>query len=128
MKRENYDHGFAQADWEEAKEEGRQAMIAEARHKGLISYSDLVAEISALDLDPRSTDLAHMLGEISTEEHQAGRGMLTVVVVHKSGDGMPGSGFFELARSLGYDTRDRVAFWATELDKVHRTWADAGKA
>ena len=63
-----------------------------------------------------------MLGEILTAEHAAGRGMLTVVVVHKSGDHMPGSGFFELARLLGCDTGDRVAFWVAELAKVHRTW------
>jgi len=68
-----------------------------------------------------------ILGEISTAEHEAGRGMLSVVVVHKSGDGMPGAGFLELARSLGRDTGDRVEFWASELDRVYRTWADAGK-
>ena len=125
MKREGYAHGFAPADWAAAKEEARQAMIAAARRKGWIAYSDLVAAIRTIDLEPQSTHLAHMLGEISSAEDAAGRGMLTVVVVHKSGDGMPGAGFFELARSLGRDTRDKVAFWAGELDRVHATWSDA---
>ena len=123
MRREDYDHGFPAADWEAAKEEARQAMIARARGRRLITYSELVAEIRALDLEPQSPQLAHMLGEISTAEHAAGRGMLTVTVVHKDGDQMPGSGFFELAQSLGHDTRDRVAFWIAELAKVHAAWA-----
>ena len=49
--------------------------------------------------------------------------MLTVVVVHKHGDQMPGPGFFQLARTLGHDTRDREAFWIGELDKVYRAWS-----
>ena len=35
-----------------------------------------------------------MLGDISSAEDDAGRGLLTVVVVHKSGDMKPGPGFF----------------------------------
>ena len=33
--------------------------------------------------------------------------MLTVVVVHKHGDGMSGPGFFRLAGSLGHGTKKR---------------------
>ena len=92
-----------------------------------VSSRKLAAAIRTLDLEPQSTHLAHMLGEISSAEDAAGRGMLTVVVVHKSGDGMPGAGFFELARSLGRDTGDKVAFWASELRKVHATWSSAAQ-
>ncbi len=127
MKREHYEHGFAPADWDAAKAEARQAMVAAAGRRGLIAYSELAAAIRTIDLEPQSTHLAHMLGEISSAEDAAGRGMLTVVVVHKSGDGMPGAGFFELARSLGRDTRDKVAFWAGELKKVHATWSSAAQ-
>ncbi|MYD94150.1 MAG: hypothetical protein F4Y02_10750 [Chloroflexi bacterium] len=123
MKREGYDHGFPAAHWPAAKEEARQAMSARARRRKLITYSELVAAIQALDLEPQSPQLAHMLGETSTDEHAAGGGMLSVVVVHKAGEQMPGSGFFELAQSFGHDTRDRVAFWVGELAKVHGTWA-----
>ena len=107
-------------DWEAAKAEARRAVIAVAAREGVIYCSDLVAEIRSIDLEPQSPQLVHMLGEISTEEHEAGRGMLTVVVVHKGGDHMPGPGFFELAHSLGHDTRDREAFWVGELAKAHR--------
>ena len=45
--------------------------------------------------------MAAMLDEVSTEEFDGGRGMLSVVVVHKYGDMEPGPGFFKLAESLG---------------------------
>ena len=123
MQRENFDHGFPEQAWEAARAEAREAMIAVAACGNVIAYSDLVAEIRSLDLEPQSVHLAHMLGEISTAEHGAGRGMLTVVVVHKHGDQMPGPGFFQLARSLGHDTGDRDAFWIGELKKVYRAWS-----
>ena len=37
--------------------------------------------------------MSEMLGEIGTEENAAKRGILTVIVVHKSGDMEPGAGF-----------------------------------
>ena len=123
MKRVSFDHGFPEETWEVAKADARRAMMAVAAREGVIYYPDLVAEIRSIDLEPQSQQLAHMLGKISTEEHEAGRGMRTVVVVHKFGDQMPGPGFFELARSLGHDTRDREAFWVGELAKAHRMWS-----
>ena len=128
MKRENFDHGYSEEAWEAAREEARQAMIAVAARRCLIPYSDVVAEIHSLDLVPHGDHLAHMLGEISTAEHEAGRGMLTVVVVHKHGDQMPGPGFFQLAQSLGHDTKDREAFWIGELEKVYGAWSPGRKA
>ena len=38
----------------------------------------------------------------------AGRGMLSVIVVHKVGDMQPGPGFFQLAKKLGRDTSDKT--------------------
>lgn len=123
MQRQNFDHGFPAEAWEAARAKARQAMIAVAVRRRVIAYSDLVAEIPSLDLEPQSEHLAHMLGEISTAEYEAGRGMLTVLVVRKHGDQMPGPGFFQLARSLGHDTRDREAFWIGELESVYESWS-----
>lgn len=89
----------------------------------MIPYSDLVSQIESIKLSAHDKRLFHMLGEISSEEDAAGRGMLTVVVVHKSGDMQPGPGFFELAQSLGRDTRDILKCWITELHKVHAFWS-----
>jgi hypothetical protein len=55
-----------------------------------------VAQLQTVRLDPDSNARAAMLGEISTEEDEASRGMLSVLVVHKDGDKMPGAAFFEL--------------------------------
>ena len=52
MERDSFDHGFDEEAWEAAREEARQAIIAEAARGGLIRYSDLVAKIHSLDLEP----------------------------------------------------------------------------
>lgn len=76
-------------------------------------------------MEPDSFALAHMLGEISEEENAAGRGMLSVIVVHKNGDMQPGPGFFQLAKKLGRDTSDKTTCWVNELHGVHRHWSEA---
>ena len=92
--------------------------------RGMISYSDLVARIDSIHMEPDSFALAHMLGEVSEAENAAGRGMLSVIVVHKDGDMQPGLGFFELAKKLGRDTSDKTACWVEELRRVHRSWSN----
>jgi hypothetical protein len=64
-----------------------------------------------------------LLGQISSEEDAARRGMLTVVVIHKAGDMQPGPGFFELAKSLGRDIEDPMKFWIDELHRVFAVWS-----
>ena len=123
MLRKNFDHGFPEAVWKAAKGEARDVMIEVARSRSVISYSDLVQRIASCHLDPQGPHLAHMLGEISSEEDEAGRGLLTVVVIHKAGDMMPGRGFFELANSLGRSTTDNEKFWIEELHKVYGIWS-----
>jgi hypothetical protein len=62
----------------------RQGRAGEAAHHG------------ALGIDRRRV-LGHrfpLLGQIPSEEDAAGRGMLTVIVVHKVGDMQPSPGFF----------------------------------
>jgi hypothetical protein len=129
MLREHFDHGFSQADWDSAKEEARQMMIKRAKVRGMIPYSDLVKDITRIHVEPHDARLSHLLGEISSEEDAAGRGMLTVVVVHKVGDMQPGPGFFELARTLGRDTSNLLECWVNELKKftlIGQTNTDLG--
>jgi molybdopterin synthase catalytic subunit len=89
----------------------------------MIAYSDLVTRITTVELQAHDSRLFHLLGEISSEEDAAGRGMLTVVVVHKTGDMQPGPGFFELAGLLGRDTSDILKCWVEELHRVHAVWS-----
>lgn len=123
MPRKQTMHGFSQSDWEAGKQEARSIMIDRAKVRGVLAYSDLVQQIRSINLEPHDPRLFHLLDEISTEEDAAGRGMLTVVVVHKIGDMQPGPGFFELARSLRRDTTDLVGCWVAELHRVHAIWS-----
>lgn len=116
-------YNYAIDDWNAAKEEMRQALIERARVRGMIPYSDLANQMTEIALEPNSFAFAAMLGEISSEEDAAGRGMLTVIVVHKVGDMQPGPGFFELAKERGRDTSNILTCWIEELKKVHRVWS-----
>ncbi len=116
-------YSYSLVDWENAKKEMRKILIERARVRGIIPYSELVTKVQTIHLEPDSYALAAMLGEISSEEDAAGRGMLTVIVVHKHGDMQPGPGFFELARDLGCDTSDVLKCWVDELRKVHAYWS-----
>ena len=91
----------------------------------MIAYSELSAKLTTVSIAPFGLPMPEMLGEIAEEENAEGRSLLTVVVVHKSGDMEPGIGFYELAERLGRNTTDRVKLWVTELHKVHDYWANA---
>ncbi len=118
-------YGYKAEDWEKAKEEMRQILVERAKLRGMIPYSELVSRIETIHMEPDSYALAHMLGEVSEEEDAAGRGMLSVIVVHKDGDAQPGLGFFQLAKKLGRNTSDKMAFWMQELQQVHGHWSRA---
>jgi hypothetical protein len=75
-----------------------------ARARGSIPYSDLVRQITSIEFSARDQRLDDLLAEISQEEAAAGRGMLSVVVVHKR-DKKPGAGFFRLCQTSW--TRDK---------------------
>ena len=114
--------GFSNEEWNTAKKEIKDILIARAKLRGMIPYSDLVNHIQAIHLEAHDIRLFHLLGDISTEEDAKGRGMLSVIVVHKHGDMQPGPGFFELAEDLGRDTTDILRCWINELNKVHAYW------
>lgn len=126
MKRDKFNHGFTEADWHLAKSQARDAIIAVAKdkHRATIAYSDLVTKIRAISIDAHDVRLSHLLGEIAEEEDEAGRGMLTVFVVHKNGDHRPGKGFFEMAQRLGRNVRDEDEFWICEFNAVRDFWSN----
>ena len=116
-------YGYRETDWNEAKREAKEILAERARLRGMIPYSALVAQISAIDFDPDEYAFFCFLGEISREEAEAGRGMMTALVVHKDGDMQPGPGFYDLARELGRDVSDITACWVEEFKIVHSAWA-----
>ena len=75
-------------------------LLGAAQKRGLVSYaeiSDILESVgTAQDASP---DVGQLLEAISEDEHDAGRPMLTALVV--TGKGIPGDLFFALARRLG---------------------------
>ena len=67
-----------------------------------------------------------LLDDINRSEHEQGRPLLSVIVVHK-GKTMPGEGFFMCARDLGlYQTgQDRAVFVEHEREAVFTAWTNA---
>jgi hypothetical protein len=94
-------------------------MIEVAKRRSTISYSNLAIAIRTIRFQPDEKPFHNLLGQISIEENEEDRGMLSVVVVHQRGDLRPGPGFFELARDLGWDVREPDKFWAEKLQRVY---------
>ena len=116
-------HGFQDIEWKQAVQQATNILTDVARYSANpITYSELTEQITYVDLRPHDKRVGYLLEEISRAEHAEGRGMLSVLVVHKSGDKIPGKGFFELARDLGEDVSDEVAFWVKEYGKVSKYW------
>ena len=90
--------GYDDAVWNAAKREAKEILAERARVRGMIPYSELTSRIQAISFGPHDPRFFHFLGEISAEESQTGRGMMTALVVYKEGDMQPGPGFFELAQ------------------------------
>ena len=115
---------FTSAEWSLGKAEVIGILQARAQARGMITYSDLSKQLRSISIPYDDPAMAAMLDEISTEEFRNGRGMLSVIVVHKYGDMEPGVGFFKLAEFLGRKVADKTAFWVSELHTVHGYWSN----
>lgn len=89
----------------------------------MTTYSDIASAVSCVTLDPHSTLMNHLLGEIFQDDHAAGRPTLTALVTHKNGDKEPGTGFYEMARSLGVKFREPYVYWSTQVQDVFKLYA-----
>ena len=100
-------------------------LIQAARYGGTTTYQAL-AEMMGLPLSGSwmGTATGNMLCEISRNEHQHGRPMLSAVVVGVSG--VPGQGFYVLAQELGRfeggSKEDQLRFWEEEKQAVYDEW------
>jgi hypothetical protein len=108
--------------WAAAKAEIHAILVKKAKERAMIAYSDLVAQVRAVSFKAFDMRLFSILGQISTEEHEQGRPLLSVLVVQKTGDMQPGDGFFELAESLGRNTTNLLEAWIVEVQKVYQHW------
>lgn len=113
--------GFKQEFWDKGKREAIHAIVRAGRdsRRGLITYSDLAKQISSIKLEPHSYAMDLLLDQISKEEYNEGRGILTALVVLKD-EGVPADGFWASAADLGLFTKgmDKLAYWSGEATRV----------
>lgn len=106
-------------------------LIKAARYKGTTTYQ-AIAEIMGLPLrgSHMGREVGKILGEISEDELNQGRPMLSAIAVGVSGS--PGDGFFVLARQIGklQDNSKEAEhrFWEDEKAAVCATWRKEFKA
>ena len=86
-------YGITAPQWDAARADAKSALALCAKRQQMIPYSDFVKKLSSTNLEHRDPRLFHFMGEISEEENEAERGMLTALVVHKRGDMQPGPSF-----------------------------------
>lgn len=101
-------------------------LITAARYRGTTTYQ-AIAIILGLPLrgSHMGREVGQVLGEISEDEHNAGRPMLSAVAVNAAG--RPGPGFSALAEVLEKLDNDaskdeKAQFWESERDEVHKLW------
>lgn len=111
---------------DEAQLELRVILEQTARRHDTITYEEAGRAISMKPLAAGDPLLHQLLKWIMEQEYQAGRGMLSAVVVHKGGNQIPGADFFRQAcrlKSLASEPDDKHEFWQHEVDRVWDYWA-----
>jgi hypothetical protein len=107
-------------DFEQVLEETIEILRRRARRptgEKTITYGDLCDAIRSRSFHFQDPELHDLLSVISTREDEAGRGLLSAIVVRSRG-GLPGDGYFTLAELRGRDVSDRRAHHEAELEKV----------
>jgi len=101
-------------------------LLDTAKSGRTVTYGE-IAPMVRLDMalaDDRN-QMADILREIAIHEHQAGRPLLTAVVVHAQ-DQQPGKGFFTLAKDLSLmHGSDQTTYFAMELGRVFDHWQNS---
>ncbi len=100
-------------------------LITASKYRGTVTYQE-VAKLLGWPLTGQymGTEIGRLLGEISEDEVEHGKPMLSAIVTTR--EGIPGPGFFELARRLGRlssnQKDDELAFWKKECQNVYHEW------
>ena len=119
-------YDYAPATWQAAKDLVQQQIVSNLRNPRILltTYGDLVRDVGhIIDFGtPRNAVFHCLLGQISDEQEEKGRGLLTALVVHKD-DLHPGVGFFEGAAQWGRDISDRDRCWNQEIERLQKVWA-----
>ena len=97
-------------------------LITAAKYRGTVTYQEIAKMMSIpLSGNYMSSLLGKILGEISEDEVARERPMLSAIAVGVNG--LPGAGFYTLAREQGR-LKDQLEedFWEAEKKAVYKTW------
>jgi hypothetical protein len=110
-------YGMTPEMWDATRERVRSFLVACARQRRTTTYSEVSEVAAPAHLPPYSYGMVAMLEEICTRE-EAARGVMLASLVCTKATGMPGDGYFVVAKRLLRDTDDRRAFWEGEVERV----------
>ncbi len=110
--------GLSDGEWEQAKRELREAIVAAARERRITHYGEIAPAVTVIHVEAFSSIMNRLLGEIMREEYEAGRPALTAIVTRQDGDQEPGPGFYALARSLGIPFDKPYVYWSSQVQQV----------
>jgi len=120
MRRSGAQFGLTDDRWQAAKDEVSAAILEAAYDRRMTWYGEIAGQVTAVQLDPYSALMNHLLGAVFEDEYAAGLPALTSIVTHKYGDKEPGAGFYDMARSLGYRFDEPYVFWAQQVQDVFK--------
>ena len=117
------------SDEDKARKAATDKLVELAGQREVITYknlSDWVEAGTGIRIQFSSSQMYAMLDAISRAENQAGRGMLSALVI-RGKQKTPGAGFYELAAELGKDIgateEEKKEFWEKELNNVYDSHA-----
>jgi hypothetical protein len=92
---------------------------------GLVTYKEVARVLGIRQTGHHmANEVGQVLGEISEDEHGYGRPLLSALAVSEKG--IPGEGFWTLARRLGRfsgeGSEEELRFWHGEQGRVYETW------
>jgi hypothetical protein len=118
--------------WESAIVQCRTLLVGWARNSQVRTYSHVTDEVNALDwpqgaFTHRGSQIGRLLGDVCVGEWLEDRPLLSAIVISAE-KGLPGKGFFNLARELrelSGNTRDEeLEYWQAEVRRCHVFWQD----
>jgi hypothetical protein len=98
-------------------------LINAAQHRGFTTYQEIA---QAIGMETSGNHMGQVVSKllelVSRNEVEHDRPMLSAVAVGV--DGIPGDGFYKLAKDLELleDDQDKTSFWQAENKKVYEIW------
>ncbi len=102
-------------------------LVTAAQHEGTVGYIQVARILKIRQTGHHmASQVGQVLGEISEDEVQHGRPMLSALAVGTSG--VPSDGFFQLAKGLCQLQDDspegRQRFWASTRKSLYELWRE----